>query len=293
MAEVQGMNIAGREISPNHPPYVIAEMSCNHNGSFDRAVQIIMAARHAGADAVKLQCFDPASIAAARGGADYILASGPWHGMTLGELYAKAHTPREWFPDLMRHAAENGITLFSSVFDESAVEFCAGLGMPALKISSFDLTNLSLIRKAASTGLPLIISTGMGAMADVGRAIDAAKPAGPDLAVMHCVSEYPCPIEKANLDRISALKREANVVGFSDHTDVASGSIAAVAAIARGACIIEKHFTLSRLDGGLDAKFSIEPHEMRYLTLGCNLAWRASGSADDDNVYSDLRVQAA
>ncbi len=282
------MNIAGRQISADHPPYIIAEMSANHNGSLDMAKYIIESAEASRADAVKLQLYDPAKLAEARGGADKVIEGGPWAGMTLGELYRQAHTPREWFPDLMDCAARSGITIFSSVFDEDGVDFVDGLGMPAFKISSFDLTNLALIRKAASTGKPLIISTGMGTMEDVGKAIMAAQGAGANLALLHCVSEYPCPAGKANLARIDELKRQIGIVGYSDHT---AGFGAAAAAVSRGACIIEKHVTITHKS--VDGLFSMGVDEFATFTNVIRDAWRANRPSDPDATYADMRVRAA
>ena len=286
------MNIDGHPIGTSHPPFVIAEMSANHNGDLARALKLIDAAVAAGADAIKLQAYDPVHLAVARGGIDKKLDKGPWAGWTLGDLYSQAHTPRAWFPVLFEHAERAGITIFSSVFSEEEVDFLNQLGAPAFKISSFDLTNLALIRKTAATGKPLIISTGMGTTKEIGEAIVAAEIAGPDLALLHCVSDYPCLIEDANIQRIQYLRCIFQVpVGFSDHT---LGNDATIGGVALGACIIEKHLTLARSDGGLDAEFSCEPHELKALVASAQNVWKAcqepSGTAE---AYTDLRVQAA
>jgi N-acetylneuraminate synthase len=286
------MRIDGTDIGTSYPPYVVAEMSCCHNGSLETALKLIDAAKDAGASAIKTQLYEPARLAIARGGLDKVLDTGPWAGMTLFDLYTQAHTPQAWFPVLMEYAERSGITLFSSVFDIEGVEFLAALGAPVFKISSFNNKDKRLIVKAASTGKKVIVSSGMAGLMDMGLACKWIIEIGAQPAILHCVSAYPCPIEEADLDRISSYRHQLQVpVGFSDHT---LGNDAAIGAVALGACIIEKHLTLSRADGGLDAAFSAEPHEFKALVASVNNVWRAcqppSGSAE---AYKDLQVKAA
>lgn len=311
------MQIDGRKIGSGQKLYFVAELSANHNGSLDRAIAIIRAAAESGASAIKVQLYSPEKLAAARGGPHKVLTDGPWSGRTLIDIYTQGHTPIGWVPDLQDAAANLGITLFASVFHVQDVGVLDALGMPAFKISSFDAGNLPLIREAASTGKPLIISTGMASLLDVATVLQTAKPTNPhlargsvaqsidlrpgavnhaagavwsDVALLHCVSDYPCPIEKANLGRIDELRYRFQVpIGFSDHT---LGTTAAIAAVARGACIIEKHLTLDRADGGLDASFSSEPYEFREMVEACNDAWAACQDSEPDNAYKDLRVSA-
>jgi sialic acid synthase SpsE len=289
------VNIAGSHIGPDAAPYIVAEMGAAHNGLFDRAVKIIEAAKAAGADAVKLQCFDPQDIAAARGGWTKVIPAGPWAGWTLGLLYQKAYTPKEWFPGLFDYAERIGITLFASVFDTSAVDFLEVMGCPAYKISSFELGDLRLIDKAAATGKPLILSTGMASAHEIGEAvITALAPArARDLALLHCVSTYPCPIEEANVGRIGELRYLFQLpIGYSDHT---LGSDAAVVATALGARIIEKHMTLSRQDGGLDDGFASEPHEFKAFVTAIRNAHAALQDTVSaaENLHRDMKVKVA
>lgn len=285
------MIIDSHPIGTSHPPFVIAEMSSSHNGDLDRAIKLIDAAVEAGASAVKLQSYDPAKLAVARGGLDKTLDKGPWAGWTLGDLYQAAHTPRAWFPVLFEHAERAGITIFSSVFSEEEVDFLNQLGAPAFKISSFEASDRRLIAKAASTGKPIIISTGMTSNDEVRQSLVATIDNGSSkAALLHCVSAYPCPIEDANIGRIPELRHTFLApVGFSDHT---LGNDAAIGAIALGACIIEKHLTLARSDGGLDADFSCEPYELKALVTSARNVWKAcqepSGSVED--AHRDLRV---
>ena len=286
------MQINGRRIGTNERPYIIAEMSANHNGSLDRALAIITAAHEAGADAVKIQLYDPELLAIKRGGKDKVLETGPWAGRTLLDIYTQGRTPIGWLGPMIKWAEELGLALFPSVFDVATLQYIdIEYDPPAYKISSFDATNLPLIRAAASTDKPLIVSTGMTSQKDVSSAFQTAysiRGNGP--ALLHCVSDYPCPVEKANLGRIDELRYRFQVpVGFSDHT---LGTTAAIAAVARGACIIEKHLTLDRADGGLDASFSSEPYELRELVKACHDAWAACQDSEPDNAYKDLRVTA-
>lgn len=295
------MRIGNREIGPGHPPFVAAEVSGEHKGSYERCVDLIDAAHRAGADAVKLQCFRPYDLAKARGGPDKVLTEGLWAGRKLIDLYTETHTPREWFPDLFAYARRFNITLFSSVFDEEGVDYLETLGCPAYKISSFEVTNCDLIRKAASTGKPLIISTGMASNADVDRAARALTKEGPhgirytdvDSAWLHCVSAYPCRIEDANLRRMTKLETTTEVYGLSDHT---LGTTAAIVATALGASIIEKHITLDRNNGGPDAAFSLEPAEFKKLVQDVRDAYASLGTGErpkSEGIYRSLRHKGA
>lgn len=285
------MRIDNHDIGPGFAPYVIAELSANHNGMLGRALQLIREAKEAGADAVKIQLYDPMKLAVARGGPMKAIESGPWAGRTLLDIYEVGHTPREWFPAMFDYARKHGITLFSSVFDEDGVDFLVELDCPALKIASFELTNLPLIRKAASTGKPVILSAGMASIDEIHEATDVTGYRGADRAVLHCVSAYPCPPEQANLGRICELDEVFEIVGFSDHT---LGPECAIAAVALGASIIEKHITLDRNDGGLDASFSMEPKEFAEMVSAIRNVHAAlqPPKGDGEAIYRELRSRA-
>jgi N-acetylneuraminate synthase len=274
-----GFSIAGRPIGPGHPPYVIAELSGNHNGSLDRALALLDAAAATGADAVKLQTYTPDTITLDHDGPGFVIEGGLWHGRRLHELYAEAHTPWDWHAALFARAAELGVTLFSSPFDDTAIDLLERLGAPAYKIASFEAVDLPLIARAAATGKPLIISTGLCSLAEMGEALEAAK-AAPGVALLHCVSAYPAVFSDANLATIPDMAaRFGCVIGLSDHTP---GSAAAAAGVALGASIIEKHITLARADGGPDAAFSLEPDEFARLVTDCRQAWEAVGRISYD-----------
>lgn len=247
------------------PPYIVAELSANHLGSFSRALKIMKAAADAGADAVKLQTYQPEKIAIP----GMRLETGPWKGRALLDLYEEAQTPRAWHKPLFDYGRELGIEVFSSAFSPDDVDFLETLDCPAYKIASFEIVDLGLIRHAALTGKPVIISTGMASERD----ILAAKDAAPEATFLHCVSGYPTPMGEANLTRIRDLWMLTDGdVGFSDHT---LGSTAAIAAVAIGAVLVEKHLTLERADGGPDAAFSAEPAEFAQMVKGCHDAWEA------------------
>jgi N-acetylneuraminate synthase len=271
--------IAGRPIGPDHSPYVIAEVSANHNGKLETAMRIIEEAQKAGADAAKLQTYKPDTITLDCDSEDFKIRGGLWDGRTLYELYEEAHMPWEWHKPLFEHARKVGITLFSSPFDNTAIDLLEDLNAPAYKIASFEAVDLPLIKYAASTGKPMIISTGMADVQEIQEAIDAAREGGcKELAVLHCVSGYPAPALDYNLRTIpDMIQRFGLVTGLSDHT---LDNTTAIASVAMGASIIEKHFTLDRRGGGPDDSFSLEPAELAALCYGAKTAWQSLGKVD-------------
>ncbi|MBX3480489.1 MAG: pseudaminic acid synthase [Caulobacter sp.] len=286
MNRASSLAIAGRPIGPEHPPYVICELSGNHNGSLDRALTMIEAAAETGADAIKIQTYTADTITLDVDRPEFRIHGGLWDGRTLHELYAEAQTPYEWHAALFARAAELGVTLFSSPFDETAVDLLAGLNAPAYKIASFEAVDLPLIRYAARHGRPLIISTGMANLSEMTAARDAALAAGaPGVVMLHCVSSYPATFADANVRTVADMAgRLGCLTGLSDHTP---GTAASVAAVALGACVIEKHFTLARADGGPDAAFSLEPDEFAALVRDCRDAWASLGQAHYDLLGSE------
>lgn len=273
------MHINHRPIGPGHPPYIIAEMSANHNGSLQTAFRIIDEAKKAGADAVKIQSYTADTITLPCESEDFMIRGGLWDGQSLYGLYQKAHMPWEWHQPLFDYARAAGITLFSSPFDESAVELLESLDAPAYKIASFEAVDLPLIRRAAQTRKPLIISTGMADAEEIAEAVDAARSAGcRELALLHCVSGYPAPAADYNLRTLPDMAQRFRLpAGLSDHT---LDNTTAVAAVALGACIIEKHFTLDRNGGGPDDSFSLEPDGLAALCRDSRTAWQALGAVD-------------
>lgn len=292
-ADTHSMAIAGRPIGPGHPPYVIAELSGNHNGSIDRALDLIDAAKAAGADAVKLQTYTADTITIDHDGPGFLIEAGPWKGRRLHELYQEAHTPWDWHPRLFEHAAERGMTCFSSPFDPTAIDFLESLGAPAYKIASFEIVDTPLVARAAATGKPVIVSTGMATAEEIEAALAAARTGGSGgVVLLHCVSGYPSLPSEANLGRIATLARRFGVpIGLSDHT---LGTAVSVAAVAIGACVIEKHVTLARSDGGPDAGFSLEPNELAELCANVAAAFaatreRAEGPAPSEETSLPFR----
>lgn len=273
------ISIAGRKIGPTYSPYVIAEMSANHNGNINAAFRIIEEAKKAGADAVKIQTYTANTLTLKSNLPDFQINDGLWSGRTLYELYEWAHTPWDWHKPLFQRARNLEITLFSSPFDSTAVDLLEDLNAPAYKIASFEAVDLPLIKYAASTGKPMIISTGMADAEEISEAIEAAREGGcKELAILHCVSGYPAPAEDYNLRTVSDMaERFGLVTGLSDHT---LNNATSVASVALGASIIEKHFTLDRNGGGPDDTFSLEPADLSALCLSVKTAWSALGRVD-------------
>jgi pseudaminic acid synthase len=273
------MKIDSREIGPDVCPYVIAEMSANHNGNLENALRIIEEAKKAGADAVKLQTYRPDTMTLNCDSEEFQIHGGLWDGRTLYELYEEAHMPWDWHAPLFAHARKLGITIFSSPFDNTAVDLLEDLNAPAYKIASFEAVDLPLIKYVASTGKPMIISTGMADAQEIQEAIEAAREGGcKELAILHCISGYPAPAEDYNLRTIPDLiARFGLVTGLSDHT---LDNTTAITSVAMGASIIEKHFTLNRNGGGPDDSFSLEPAELAALCHGARTAWAALGKVD-------------
>lgn len=278
--------IQGRRIAPDEPPYVVAELSANHNGTLDRAMAVMDAAKKAGADAVKIQTYRPDTITLPSDGPDFQIHGGLWDGKTLYELYEQAHLPWEWHAALFDKARELNLTLFSSPFDTTAVDLLEDLGAPAYKIASFEAIDLPLIRYAACTGKPLIISTGMANAEEIDEAVDAARSAGCEqLLLLHCVSGYPAPAEDYNLRTLVDMAQRFQVLtGLSDHT---IDNATAIAATALGACFIEKHVTLDRRGGGPDDSFSLEPDDLAALCRDTRTAWQALGRVQYERTASE------
>jgi len=269
--------IAGRPIGLEYPPYVIAELSANHGGSLKKARQSITAAAEAGAHAVKIQTYSADTMTIDCNLEDFMIRGGLWDGYKLYDLYKEAETPYEWHPELFAHAQDLGVTLFSTPFDETAVELLRSLNAPAYKIASFELVDLPLIECVAKAGKPMLMSTGMASEKEISEALETARIAGAkDILLFHCISSYPAPLDQANLKMVKTLRERFQVeVGLSDHT---IGPIASIASVALGAVAIEKHFTISRLDKGPDSEFSIEPQELQKLVADTQATWQASGS---------------
>mgnify|MGYP005748280087 FL=1 len=274
---VEPIFIDGRELSDKCPPYIIAEISANHNGSIDRALETILAAKKSGVDAVKIQSYTPDTMTIQSDRKDFMISKGLWRGRSLFDLYSEAFTPFEWHSRLFEYARKIGITLFSTPFDETAADLLGSLETPAYKIASFELVDLPLIKYVAEKGKPMLISTGMASLQEIGKAIETARSNGcKDIAIFHCISSYPTPLEQANLRLIGVLQHEFKVqVGLSDHT---MGNLAGIVATGLGVTLIEKHLTLSRSDGGVDSEFSMEPAEMKKFVIECKAAFNSLGS---------------
>ena len=272
------MKIGDISINKNKKPLIIAEMSGNHNMSLDRALSIVDAVAESGCHALKLQTYTADTITLNANGNEFLIdnKNDLWGGKTLHQLYKEAYTPWEWHADIMRRAEQHGLLCFSSPFDNSAVDFLAKLDVPAYKVASFELTHIPLIRKVASMGKPLIVSTGMASIAEIDEAVTTIRSAGcEDFVLLKCTSTYPASPDDSNLLTIPHMRDLFNCeIGLSDHT---MGIGVAVAAVSQGATIIEKHFTLNRGDGGVDSTFSLEPHEMKQLVIESERAWKSLG----------------
>ncbi len=276
---MDGIRIGDRKIGLGHKPFVIAEMSGNHNQSLDRALEIVDAAAKAGAHALKIQTYTAETMTLDVDHGEFFISDpgSLWKGKSLFALYQEACTPWEWHKPIFQRCRELGLIAFSTPFDASSIDFLESLGAPCYKIASFENNWPDLIRKVASTGKPVIISTGMASLPELEEAVSAARESGcKELALLKCTSSYPSTPENTNLRTIPDLRRLFGCeVGLSDHT---GGVGAAVASIALGATIIEKHFTLSRADGGVDSAFSLEPEEMRMLVIETERAWQSLGN---------------
>jgi N-acetylneuraminate synthase len=266
-----------QRVSALDPPYIIAELSANHGQSLLRAMQSIDSAKRHGASAVKIQSYSPDSMTIDSNKSDFLIRGGLWNGYTLYDLYKEAQTPYEWHKKLFDFARNLDITLFSSAFDEHSIEMLEDLNAPAYKIASFELIDLPLIRIAAQTKKPLLISTGMASEDEISEAVEVVKIAGnSQILLFHCISSYPAPLKEMNLNKIKSIRRKFNVeVGLSDHS---MGNVAAIMSIALGAAAIEKHFILNRSDGGPDSSFSMEPEELSSLRNETTQAWQSLGS---------------
>jgi N-acetylneuraminate synthase len=280
------IEIAGRKIGAEHSPYVICELSGNHNGSLERCLTMVDAAADTGCDAIKIQTYTADTITLDVDRPEFKIHGGLWDGRTLYELYEEAHTPFEWHAAIFERARQRGVTIFSSPFDETAVDLLDSLGAPAFKIASFEAVDLPLIKYAAAKGKPLIISTGMANLTEMQTALDTALAAGaPGVLLLHCVSSYPATFADANVRTVPDMAaRFGCPIGLSDHTP---GTAASVAAVSLGACAVEKHFTLARADGGPDAAFSLEPAEFKALVDDTKNAWAALGRAHYDVLGSE------
>lgn len=273
------MLINNKSIGKGFAPYIIAELSANHNGSKESARQLIEVAKNAGADAVKLQTYTADTMTLNSQVEDFQITDGLWQGQTLYDLYKQAYTPWEWHKELFDYARALDLTIFSSPFDSTAVDLLEDLNTPAYKIASFEAVDLPLIRYVAQTGKPMIISTGMADFTEIEEAIETAREAGcRELAILHCVSGYPAPAEDYNLRTLIDMRERFDIpVGLSDHT---LDNTTAIAAVALGACIVEKHFTLDRSRGGPDDSFSLDPSELTALCRNTKTAWQALGQID-------------
>ena len=278
---MRNINIAGRLIGEGQPPYIIAELSANHNGNIEVAFETIAMAKDRGADAIKIQTYTPDTLTIDCDNPDFLISGGLWEGRTLYELYDQAHTPFEWHPRLFEYARKIGITIFSTPFDESAVDLLEDLNAPAYKIASFELIDHPLVAYVAATKKPMIMSTGMATETEISEALEVARSAGcNDIVLLHCISSYPAPLDESNLRAIATLGNKFDIIpGLSDHT---LGTIAATTSVALGAKVIEKHVILDRKMGGPDSSFSLEPDELEALCDACSQASAALGDGKID-----------
>lgn len=279
--------ILGREVSEEVPPYIIAEISANHNGNLDNAFKIIDMAKRCGADAVKMQTYTPDTITLNSAKEDFVIKDGLWKGRTLYQLYEWAHTPWEWHAEMFAYAEAVGITLFSTPFDNTAVDLLEELNTPAYKIASFECTDLNLIKRVACTNKPIIISTGMANDAEIGEAVETAMKFGNgELTLLHCVSGYPSPPGEYNLRTVTDMKNRFGVnVGLSDHT---LSNITAISAVALGAVMVEKHVTLNRDGGGPDDSFSLEEDGLMELCSSIHTAWQSLGKVNYERTDAEI-----
>lgn len=278
MRMLDSVDIGARRVGAGHPCYVIAEMSGNHNGNLDRALETIRAAADAGADAVKLQTYTPDTMTLDIDRDEFVVpGGGPWGGRSLYDLYQEAHTPWEWHPVLFDAGRKAGIEVLSTPFDATAVDLLESLEAPAYKVASFELVDDALLERVAATGKPIILSTGMASLEEIAHAVEALRTGGADqLVVLRCTSAYPASDSEMNLSTIETLRHTFGCpVGLSDHS---TGIVAPLVAMSLGACVIEKHFTLSRADGGVDSHFSVEPSEFRQMVSEIRRAEQMLGS---------------
>jgi N-acetylneuraminate synthase len=283
---MQQVRIGDRIVGNGQRPYIVAEISANHNGKLENALRLMEAIKDAGADAVKLQTYTPDTLTIDHAGEDFQIEGGLWDGYSLYQLYQQASMPWEWHEPLFTKGRELGITVFSTPFDETAIELLESFDAPAYKIASFEATDHALVAKAAATGKPLVISTGMANHAEIAETVKVARENGSrELVLLHCISAYPAPAEEYNLRTIPDLAEAFGVAaGLSDHT---LGNAVAVAATALGAAMIEKHVTIARSDGGPDAAFSLEPQELAELCDSCRTAWAALGKVSYDTAPAE------
>jgi pseudaminic acid synthase len=271
--------ISNRKISSSHKPYIVSEMSGNHKGELKRALLLVEKASNIGANALKLQTYTPDTMTIKCNNPHFQIKKGLWTGYTLHDLYEYAHTPWDWHKEIFDLARDLGLHIFSTPFDKSSVDFLEKLDVPVYKIASFEITDLDLIKYVSLTQKPIILSTGMANIEEIEEALTIIEKTGnKNVCILYCVSGYPTPIQEANILSILDFKHKFDIpIGFSDHT---LGTIASVASISLGACLIEKHMTLNRKDGGPDAEFSLEPDEFSQLIKDCNYAWSALGSPE-------------
>ena len=275
------MKIGNRLIGVKHKPFIVAELSGNHSGSLKNALKLIKLAKKSGADAVKIQTYTADTITIDHKSDEFQIKEGLWKGKYLHELYDEAHTPWDWHESLFKKGEEIGLTIFSSPFDFTAVDFLEEFKVPAYKIASFELLDLPLVSYIASKKKPMIMSTGMANKSEIADAVNTAKKAGAtEISLLHCVSGYPTPINETNLATIKSMSEDFNLpIGLSDHS---LGTVVSTAAVSLNASIIEKHFTLDRKDKGPDTEFSLEPNELKELVNDCQSAWKAIGSINFD-----------